>query len=50
MPPMENVPLELRTPQALRERFERVDCDFHKALAEVREDAHQQPLIRKEAI
>jgi AraC-like DNA-binding protein/uncharacterized damage-inducible protein DinB len=37
MPPMENVPLELRTPQALRERFERVDCDFRKALSEVRD-------------
>lgn len=36
MPPMDNPPLEVRTPQALRERFERADAEFNRLMGEVR--------------
>jgi AraC-like DNA-binding protein len=36
MPPMENPPAEVRTPEALRERFDRADAEFNRLMGEVR--------------
>lgn len=37
MPPMENPPAEVRTPAALRERFDRADSEFNRLMGEVRD-------------
>jgi hypothetical protein len=37
MPPMDNPPIEVRTPQALRERFERADAEFNRLMGRVRD-------------
>ncbi len=37
MPPMDNPPAEVRTPEALRERFDRADAEFNRLMTEVRD-------------